>query len=182
LSKIKINYTHCQHVNYDSSGINNILHELPPMKKYHVTLNGEERRELEKMTRKGKRNAQEIRNALVLLNCDENNPARLKKDSEIAGMLGIAERTIENIRKRFVLHGLDVSLAGKPGKRVYMSKVDSVTEAHIIALSRSEPPEGFSRWSLRMLADKAVELDYIDNISHERVRTILNKPSSSLKE
>ena len=70
------------------------------MKKYHVTLTDEERLELDEMTRKGKRNAQVIRNALVLLNCDENNPARLKKDSEIAGMLGITERTIENIRKK----------------------------------------------------------------------------------
>ena len=145
------------------------------MKKYHVTLSGEERRELNEMTRRGKRNARVIRNALVLLNCDENNPTRLKKDSEIAGMLGITEKTIENIRKRFVLHGLDVSLAGKPGKRIYMSKVDSDIEAHIIALSRSEPPEGFSRWSLRMLAKRVVELNYIDSISYERVRTILKK-------
>ncbi len=145
------------------------------MKEYHVTLTDEECRELEEMTRKGKRNAQMIRNALVLLNCDENNPDRLKKDSEIAGMLGITERTIENIRKKFVFDGLDVALAGKPSERVYMSKVDGDIEAHIIALSCSEPPEGFSRWSLRMLADKAIELNYIDTISHERVRTVLKK-------
>lgn len=145
------------------------------MKKYHVNLTDEERRELDEMTRKGKRNAQVIRNALVLLNCDENNPSRLKKDSEIAGMLGITERTIENIRKKFVIDGLDVCLAGKPSERIYMSKVDGDIEAHIIALSCSEPPEGFSRWSLRMLADKAVELNYIDTISHERVRTVLKK-------
>ena len=145
------------------------------MKKYHVTLTDEERLELDEMTRKGKRNAQVIRNALVLLNCDENNPARLKKDSEIAGMLGITERTIENIRKKFVFDGLDIALAGKPSERVYESKVDGDIEAHIIALSCSKPPEGFSRWSLRMLADKAVELNYIDTISHERVRTVLKK-------
>lgn len=145
------------------------------MKKYHVTLTDEERLELDEMTRKGKRNAQVIRNALVLLNCDENNPARLKKDSEIAGMLGITERTIENIRKKFVFDGLDIALAGKPSERVYESKVDGDIEAHIIALSCSKPPEGFSRWSLRMLADKAVELNYIETISHERVRTVLKK-------
>jgi hypothetical protein len=145
------------------------------MKKYHVTLTDEERQELELMTRKGKRNAQVIRNALVLLNCDENNPTRRKKDSDIAGILGITERTIENIRKKFVLDGLDVALTGKPSERVYKSKVDGDIEAHIIALSCSEPPEGFSRWSLRMLADKAVELNYIDTISHERVRTVLKK-------
>ena len=145
------------------------------MKKYHVTLTDEERFELDEMTRKGKRNAQVIRNALVLLNCDENNPARLKKDSEIAGMLGITERTIENIRKKFVFDGLDIALAGKPSERIYESKVDGDIEAHIIALSCSKPPEGYSRWSLRMLADKAVELNYIDTISHERIRTVLKK-------
>lgn len=145
------------------------------MKKYHVTLTDEERRELNEMTRKGKRNVQVIRNALVLLNCDENNSDRLKKDSDIADILGITERTIENIRKKFVLDGFEVALTGKPSERVYMSKVDGDIEAHIIALSCSEPPEGFSRWSLRMLADKAVELNYIDTISHERVRTVLKK-------
>lgn len=145
------------------------------MKKYHVTLIDEERRELEEMTRKGTRNAQVIRNALVLLNIDENNPARLKKDSDIAGIIGITERTIENIRKKFVLDGIDIALTGKPSERVYLSKVDGDIEAHIIALSCSEPPEGFSRWSLRMLADKAVELNYIEAISHEKVRFVLKK-------
>ena len=145
------------------------------MKKYHITLTDEERQELEEMTRKGTRNAQVIRNALVLLNCDENNPSRLKKDSEIASILGITERTIENIRKKFVVDGYEIALTGKPSERVYLSKVDGDFEAHIIALSCSEPPEGFSRWSLRMLANKAVELNYIDTISHERVRSVLKK-------
>jgi len=149
------------------------------MKKYRVSLSKEEHGELVEMTRKGKHNARVIRNALVLLNCDENNPARLKKDSEIACMLGITEKTIANIRKRFELDGFYVSFAGKADKRVYMSKVDSDIEAQIIALSRSEPPDGYSRWSLRMLADKAVELNYIDSISYERVRTILKKLNNS---
>jgi hypothetical protein len=152
------------------------------MKKYHVTLTEEERQELEELTRKGKRNAQVLRNALVLLNCDENNPSRMKKDSEIASILGITERTIENIRKKFVIDGYEVALTGKPSERVYSSKVDGDIEAHIIALSCSEPPEGFSRWSLRMLADKAVELNYIDSISHERVRTLLKKRVKTMEK
>ena len=145
------------------------------MKKYRVTLTDDERQELEEITRKGSRNAQVFRNALVLLNCDENNTARLKKDSDIAGILGITERTIENIRKKFVIDGFEIVLTGKPSKRVYLNKVDGDIEAHIIALSCSEPPEGFARWSLRMLADKAVELEYIDEISHETVRRVLKK-------
>ena len=152
------------------------------MKKHHVTLTDEERSELDELTRKGKRNVQVIRNALVLLNCDENNPSRLKKDSEIASMLGITERTIENIRKKFVLDGLEVALSGKPSERVYMSKIDGDVEAHIIALSCSKPPDGFSRWSLRMLADKAVELNYVDSISHERIRTVLKKRVKTMAE
>ena len=70
------------------------------MKKYHVTLTDDERRELEEITRRGTRNAHVIRNALILLNCDENNSSRLKKDCDIAGTLGITERTIENIRNK----------------------------------------------------------------------------------
>ncbi len=104
------------------------------MKIYHVTLTDEERQELEDMTRKGTRNAQVIRNALVLLNCDENNPSRLKKDSDIASILGITERTIENIRKKFVLDGIDIALTGKPSERVYMSKVDVMDKAGAYAV------------------------------------------------
>ena len=88
-------------------------------------------------------------------------------------------RKIDRVKKRFVVDGLDVALNGRKGSRVYKRKVDGELEAHLIALSCSEPPEGFARWSLRLLADKAVELDYIEQISHETVRRILKKTSSS---
>ena len=89
-------------------------------------------------------------------------------------------RKIDRVKKRFVLDGLDVALHGKKGSRVYDKKADGEFEAHLIALSCSDPPEGFSRWSLRLLADKVVEFNYIDSISHETVRRVLKKTNSSL--
>lgn len=90
-------------------------------------------------------------------------------------MLKIGMRTIDRIKKRFVEHGLDITLNGMKGSRVYAKKADGDFEAHLIALSYSDPPEGFARWSLRLLADKVVELEYIDKVSHETIRQVLKK-------
>jgi hypothetical protein len=84
-------------------------------------------------------------------------------------------RKIDRVKKRFVEEGLDVALSRRKGSRVYVKKADGDFEAHLVALSCSAPPEGFARWSLRLLADKVVELDYIDSISHEAVRRVLKK-------
>jgi hypothetical protein len=89
-------------------------------------------------------------------------------------------RKIDRVKKRFVIDGLDVALHGRKGSRVYDKKADGDFEAHLVALSCSNPPEGFSRWTLRLLAEKVVELDYIDNISHETVRRVLKKMNLSL--
>ena len=84
-------------------------------------------------------------------------------------------KKIDRVKKRFVEDGLEVALCGHPKEREYEKKVDGDLEAHLVALSCSEPPEGFARWSLRMLAGKAVELEYVDSISHETVRRSLKK-------
>lgn len=84
------------------------------------------------------------------------------------------------MKKRFVEEGFDAALGKRKADRVYEKKVDGDFEAHLIALSCSDPPTGFARWSLRMLADKVVELNYIDSISHEAVRRVLKKTNSSL--
>jgi hypothetical protein len=89
-------------------------------------------------------------------------------------------KKIDRVKKRFVMEGIDVALNGSKGSRIYAKKADGDFEAHLVALSCSEPPEGFARWSLRLLADKVVELDYIDNVSHETVRRVLKKTKSSL--
>ena len=88
-------------------------------------------------------------------------------------------RKIDRLKKRFVEGGLDSALERKMGNRIYAKKTDGDFEAHLVALSCSEPPDGFARWSLRLLADKVVELNYIDSISHEAVRQILKKTRSS---
>jgi hypothetical protein len=88
-------------------------------------------------------------------------------------------RKIDRVKKRFVLDDLDVALDGKKTSRVYDRKADGDFEAHLIALSCSKPPQGFARWSLRLLADKVVELNYIDDISYETVRRVLKKTNLS---
>jgi hypothetical protein len=151
------------------------------MKKYIVTLTEEERKFLTGLVSKGKHRSQKILNALTLLACDEgeHQPSR-SKNEEIARVLNMSMRKIDRVKKRFVLDGLDVALSGRKGSRIYAKKADGDFEAHLVALSCSKPPEGFARWTLRLLADKVIELDYIDSVSHETVRRVLKKTNSSL--
>ncbi len=84
------------------------------------------------------------------------------------------------MKKRFVEDGLDITLNGRKGSRIYAKKADGDFEAHLVALSCSDPPKGFARWSLRLLADRLVELDYIDSVSHETIRRVLKKMKLNL--
>ena len=146
------------------------------MEKYKVTLTKEEREELSTIIQKGKHRSQKVLNALILLNCDEGKfQWKHSKNIEIAKVLQISMRKIDRTKKCFVEEGLDVTLNGRKGQREYEKKADGDFEAHLIALSCGEPPEGFARWSLRLLADKVVELKYVDNISHETIRRVLKK-------
>jgi hypothetical protein len=150
------------------------------MKKYIVTLAKEEREALDVLTSKGKHKSQKILNALILLGCDEGGYQVKRLTNEvIASALNISMRKIDRVKKRFVEEGLEVTLNGKKGSRIYAKKADGDFEAHLVALSCSEPPVGFARWSLRLLADNVVELGYIDSVSHETVRRILKKMKSS---
>ena len=150
------------------------------MRKYVVTLSREERKFLSELTTKGKHRSQKILNALILLGCDEGEfQEKRLTNEEISRVLGISMRKIDRVKKRFVEEGMDVALNGRKGSRVYARKVDGDFEARLVALSCSEPPEGYARWSLRLLADKAVELNYIDSVSHETVRRVLKKTSSN---
>jgi len=146
------------------------------MKKYFVTLTSDERVALEALSSKGNHHSQKIINALILLGCDEGefqNERSLNK--ELSRVLKISMKRIDRVKKRFVDDGLDIALNGRKGSRIYAKKVDGDFEAHLVALSCSDPPEGFARWSLRLLADKVVELEYIDSISYETIRTVLKK-------
>jgi transposase len=151
------------------------------MKKYVVTLTKDERETLNNLVSKGKHQSQKILNALILLDCDTGEfQVGRSTNEEISRVLNISMKKIDRVKKRFVEEGLDLALDKRKADRIYEKKADGEFEAHLIALSCSEPPEGFSRWSLRLLADKAVELNYIDSISHEAVRRILKKMNSSL--
>ncbi len=151
------------------------------MKKFTVTLTNDERAELKKISSKGKHRSQKILNALILLGCDEGeHQEKRSTNEEISRVLKTSMRKIDRVKKRFVVDGLDIALNGRKGSRVYAKKADGDFEAHLVALSCSKPPKGFARWSLRLLADRVVELDYIDSISHESIRRILKKTNSSL--
>ena len=153
------------------------------MKKYKVTLTREEREELFQLTSKGSHKAQKVLNALIMLNCDEGEYQENKlKNESVSSALQISMKKIDRVKKRFVEEGLEIALNGHKGQRVYEKKVDGDLEARLIALSCSEAPEGFSRWSLRMLADKVVELEYVDTISHETVRRLLKKRIETVEE
>jgi hypothetical protein len=153
------------------------------MRKYKVTLTREERDKLEAIVHKGNHRSQKVINALVLLNCDQGQFQGIPmKNEDVASVLRISMRKIDRVKKRFVEEGLEAALTRRKGDRTYEKKADGEFEAHLIALSCGDPPEGFARWSLRLLADKAVELQYIDSISYETVRRVLKKRNKTLEE
>ena len=150
------------------------------MKKYIVTLTEDERETLGVLISKGKHKSQKILNALILLGCNESEFQKKRStNKEIARVLNVSMKKIDRVKKRFVEDGLDTTLNSRKGSRIYAKKVDGDFEAHLVALSCSDPPEGFARWSLRLLADKVVELNYIDSISYETVRRVLKKTNLS---
>ena len=150
-----------------------------PAKKYRVTLSKEQREELEDLTRRGTVSVRKYKRVRVLLLADESNKQGAKKDEEIAELVNTSVSTSHRVRRRFVEEGLEAALTEKPrpGKPRTFSGRD---RAAVTALASSEPPEGQARWSLRLLADKLVELEIVDDISHQTVRDILKKTNSSL--
>jgi transposase len=147
-----------------------------PKVKYHVRLSKKERAALLNIISKGTASAKSIMRANVLLAADENNPNGKKNESEIAEFFNVHQQTVHTIRKEYSERGLDVALSRKKRETPPVEpKITGEVEAKIIALSCSSPPPGRSRWSLRLLADKSIELQYIDSISHEAVGRLLKK-------
>lgn len=145
------------------------------MIKYKVTLTKKEREELLFITKGGTHSSKKVIHALILLNCDEGKFSDKVNNEDVAKVLKIGSRTIDRLKKKFVEEGYEAVLENRPTTRVYERKTDGDVEAHLVALSCSKAPEGFTRWSLRLLADKMVELEFVDNISHETVRRVLKK-------
>ncbi len=140
-----------------------------PRKKYLINLSTEERDELLELTRKGKVKARKMKRALILLKADEG-----LRDPQIMAALNVSRPTVERIRKRFVEGGLERALNEdpRPGQR---RKLDGRGEAQLIAVACSQAPDGHAHWTLRLLADKLVQLEVVESISHETVRRTLKK-------
>lgn len=152
-----------------------------PAKKYRIRLSEKQREKLEVLTKRGTISIRKYKRARVLLLADENSKQGQKKDAEIVELVDTSMSTVNRIRRRFVEEGLEAALNEKPrpGKpKTFIGK----DHATLIALACTEPPEGRARWTMRLLADKMVELEFVDSISHKTVRNMLKKMNFSLTE
>jgi transposase len=149
-------------------------------KKYVVTLTEEERRMLRKMISGGKAAARRLMHAHILLKADQSEGGPNWEDAAIAQGLDVGTATVERVRKRFVEEGLQAALDRRRPRRAYPHKLDGDGEAHLIALACGAAPEGRSRWTLRLLAERMVALEYVEELSKDTVRRTLKKTNLSL--
>jgi Homeodomain-like domain len=149
------------------------------MIRYTIKLTKPEVEELQWIIGKGFHSSHTFRVAYILLNCDEGPYSDKVTNVQISKVLKVAMRTIDRVKKRFIEEGLEGVLERRPSCRVYERKADGDVEAKLVALCCSEPPKGYAKWSLRLLADKMVELEYVESISHVTVGGILKKTNSS---
>lgn len=150
-------------------------------KKYIVTLTEAERQELQAMLSRGKAASRKLMHARILLKADVSSGGGPEwNDERIAEGLEVGTATVERVRKEFVEEGLKAALEPRKPRREYLRKLDGDGEAHLIALACSQAPEGRSRWTLRLLADRMVQLEQVDHLSYETVRQVLKKTKSSL--
>lgn len=147
--------------------------------RYRVKLTKSEVEELHVIINKGSHTSQTFRSAYILLNCDEGKYSDKVTNEQISKVLKVGMRTIDRVKKQFIEEGLEAVLERRATTRIYELKADGDMEAKLVTLCCSEPPKGFSKWSLRLLADKMVELNYVESISHVTVRSILKKMSLS---
>lgn len=152
------------------------------MARYTIKLSKDEVEELTNIIKKGKHTSQAFRVAYVLLNCDKGEYSHdpTITNADIKKILKIGDRTIDRIKKKFVEEGFDGVIERRPSPQNYTKKMDGDLEAKLVSLCCSEPPDGYAKWSLRLLADKLVELNYVDSISHVSVRRALKKTNLSL--
>jgi transposase len=150
------------------------------MIRYRVKLTKSEVEELMVIVNKGSHTSQKFRAACILLNCDEGRYSEKVTNEQISKVLKVGMRTIDRVKKKFIEEGFEAVLERRPTRRIYDKKMDGDTEAKLITLCCSEPPKGYAKWSLRLLADKMVELKYVESISHVTVRSVLKKTNLSL--
>ena len=149
------------------------------MKRYRVTLTGEEREETGRLLARGKADVRKLKHAQVLLKADEAEGGPGWTDERIVEALNVGLATVQRLPRRFVEEGLAAALSPYcKGSRIYGTRLDGGQEAHLIALACSTPPDGHSRWTLRLLARRMVELERVATLSPETVRQTLKKTSS----
>ena len=150
------------------------------MIRYTIKLTKSEVEELQLIINKGSHTSQTFRAAYILLNCDQGDHSDKVTNEQISKVLKVGMRTIDRAKRKFIEDGLEACLERRLSSRVYKPKIDGDLEAKLVALCCNEPPAGFAKWSLRLLADKMVELQYVDSISHVSVGNILKKTNLNL--
>ena len=154
--------------------------KLFQMVRYTIKLTKSEVEELLAIINKGSHTSQTFRFAYILLNCDEGKYSDKVTNDQISKVLKVGMRTIDRVKKKFIEEGFEGVLERRPTSRIYETKSDGDIEAKLVTLCCSEPPRGFAKWSLRLLADKMVELKYVESISHVTVRSVLKKTNLNL--
>ena len=149
-------------------------------KKYPVILSEAEREQLKSLIAAGTAPARKLTHARILLKADQSPEGPGWVDEKVAEAVEVSQPTVSRVRKQYFEEGLQAALNRRPPKREYHRKLDGEQEAHLVALACSEPPKGQARWSLRLLADKLVELEVVEEISYQTVGRILKKTNSNL--
>ncbi|UQZ82691.1 hypothetical protein SK3146_01850 [Paenibacillus konkukensis] len=150
-------------------------------KRWVVELSQEEREQLEQLINKGKVAGHKIKHAHMLLKADEGEHGPSWPDTRIAEAYNVSESTVRNLRKRLVEKGFEAALE-REKQTNYRTKLDGEAEAKLIAIACSQPPEGYSRWSVRLLADRLVELEIVDAVSHMTVQRVMKKQTQTMVE
>jgi transposase len=148
-------------------------------KKFPVILSDTERDDLKRLIATGTAPARKLTHARILLKADESAEGAGWVDEKVADAVEVSQPTVSRGRKQYFEEGLQAALNRRPPKREYHRKLDGEQEARLVALACSQPPEGHARWSLRMLADRLVELEIVEGISHQTVRRTLKKTNLS---
>jgi DNA-binding transcriptional ArsR family regulator len=149
-------------------------------KSYHVRLTDTERAHLQDLIAAGTAPARKLLHARILLKADEGPAGPAWADQAIADAVEVSQPTVSRVRKQYVEQGLEAALNRRAPTRVYQRKLEGAHEARLIALACSPPPSGQARWSVRLLADKLVELEIVDGVSYQTVRRTLKKTNLSL--
>ena len=148
--------------------------------KYPVELTENERYQLKQMLSSGTASVRKLRRAQILLKSDSSPDGPNWSYQAIREAFNVSQPTISNVRRAYVEGGIEAAINRKKAERVYEHRLDGVAEAHLVALACGDAPEGYEHWTLRLLRDRMIQLSYVENVSHETIRTTLKKMNLSL--